>query len=197
MTTTETNPACLDATDALRWLCSRVRLRPGRTLVGIDGPEGSGKDGFAEELASLLADGGQQTLIISLQDYGLDGNLGDCNAAEVRTFIEDVIEPLRNEGSGRYRTPETDDHGHPRWKCADEQAVILVEGLGLHQAPCCTEAHKLWDLSIWLDTPDEAPPQPSRSEPSDPHDDPSGPPTEPVSQPDLVVDNTQPHEAID
>ena len=87
MTTTETNPACLDATDAPRWLRPRVRLRPGRTLVGIDGPEGSGKDGFAEELASLLADGGQQTLIISLQDYGLDVNHSDCNTSEGRTFI--------------------------------------------------------------------------------------------------------------
>ena len=106
MTTTETNPACLDATDALRWLRSRVRLRPGRTLVGIDGPEGSGKDGFAEELAALLADGRRLTcqhpvpldeerFVVTAPDLIITDHRGRTE------LVADVKYKLTADGTGR------------------------------------------------------------------------------------------------
>ncbi len=190
MTTTDdpATPACLDAGAALRWLRSRLRVRPGRTLVGIDGPADAETAVFAEELAALLTDGGQEAISLSLDDYGLSGDLGDHPHAEVAAFVNDVIGPLRNEGSGRYRiAPRDDDPEHPRWACASEQAIVLIEGTGLHRSPCCTDTHKVWDLSIWLGEPtqhisaDQLQPLPDNI----------------PNNADLVVDDADPHARID
>lgn len=191
-------PVRLDGREAMRWLRSRLRLRPGRTLVAIDGLPGAGKTSFADELAELLADCGTECVRISLDDYGLSA---DADPAEIFAFVTDVIEPLASGGSGRYRTPAVDASGQPQWACVAESAVVVVEGRSLHAAPFCTSPdQRLWNLSVWLDVPlDEA--DRRRSPTSEPSPrlaqlrylrecDPAG-------RADLVVDNCRPHPPID
>lgn len=149
------HPVRLDGREALRWLRSRLRQRPSRTLVAIDGLPGAGKTSFANELAELLADSGTECIRISLDDYVLTAT---DDPDTVATFLEDVIEPLTDNGSGRYRTPTLDHARLPKWTCVGDQAVVLVDGCGLH-APAFTDSagEHPWQLSVWLDVPvDEA-----------------------------------------
>lgn len=148
-------PIRVDGREALRWLRSRLRLRPRRTLVAVDGLPGAGKTSFATELAELLADSGTECIRVSMDDYALTAR-DDPQA--VARFLEDVIEPLTGDGSGRYRTTPLDHARLPKWTCVGDQAVVLVDGCGLH-SPAFTDStgEHPWQLSVWLDVPmDEA-----------------------------------------
>ncbi|MDR3070871.1 MAG: hypothetical protein LBU38_07715, partial [Propionibacteriaceae bacterium] len=101
----------LDAVGALKWLRARIRPRPGRTLVGIDGILGAGKYDFADELAGLLRESGLAVVRVSMKDFinlkalreakGEDTGEGYYeNHFNIDSFVEDVVEPLRNDGSG-------------------------------------------------------------------------------------------------
>ena len=201
----------------MRWLRSRLRLLPGRTVVAIDGLAGAGKTCFADELAELLSDGGLATVRISLDAYGL----ADCYGGSIATvqdagtpagwFLEDVLEPLRDAGSGRYRTAVADGSGHPRWACAGDQVVALVDGRYLHGAPFCNSTgDSVWDLSVWLDVSmDEAYHRLNSVQGQDSDQRPlGGDPCrsiqlrylhecDPASRADLVVENWRPHVPVD
>ena len=111
----ETKPAEPLSRDAgISWLVSRIRPRAGRTLVGIDGVDGAGKTTFADDLATELVDSGLTVIRISLDDFlnpaevrhaqgrtSPEGFLADTY--DYQRFIEDVLEPLGSDGSGRYR----------------------------------------------------------------------------------------------
>lgn len=187
----------LEGREAMRWLRSRLRLRPSRTLVAIDGLAGAGKTCFADELADLLSDSGVETLRISLDDYGLGV---DGLPEPAHGFVEDVLEPLRSAGSGRYRTAVTDQAGNGRWACAADQAVVLVDGRYLHQAPFHTASgDRVWDLSVWLEVPLACCRE--RDQSTDPGDAQLAQRylrvCDPASRADLVVDNRLPHPPID
>lgn len=169
MTDTTHDQVTLDGRAGLRWLRSRLRLKPGRTMVAIDGLLGSGKTSFADELAGLIGECGINTVRISLVDYL---NPQDVRYAQGRTspkgffedsfdldlFMAEVIEPLGQEGSGRYRAAAYDrDRETPvrsPWRVAPESAVIIIDGTLLHCPRFAVDrSHKLWDLSVWLEVP--------------------------------------------
>lgn len=209
--------ARLEGRHAMRWLRSRLRLMPGRSVVAIDVLAGAGKTCFADELAELLSEGGLATMRISLDAYGLS----DCYSGPIATvegaatpsdwFLEDVLEPVRGAGSGRYRTAVADGSGSPRWACVGDRTVVLVDGRYIHGPPFCSSTgDSVWDLSVWLDVPMGLAYQRLHLEQGDRphrrsavgHADRS---TQvrylrecgPASRADLVVENWRPHQPID
>ena len=192
-------PIQLDGRGALRWLRSRLRQRPGRTLVAIDGLPGAGKTSFAADLAEALSDSGAECIRISLDDYALTAT---DDPETITKFLEDVIEPRTCDGSGRYRTAALDDAGLPRWACAGDQAVVLVDGRCLH-APVFanTAGDRPWQLSVWLEVPVE-----EANDRRSPESATAAPrleqlrylrECEPARHADVVVDNRRPHLPID
>ncbi len=161
----------LDAAGGLKWLRARLRSRPGRTLGGIDGLDGSGKSTFADDIASMVAECGASTIRISLARYL---NPQSVRYAQGRTsprgfyedsydyqkFHDEVLEPLGREGSGRYRTAaydlETEAPVTSPWQVAPDEAVVIIDGLFLHRKEFATSrTQKVWDYSVWLDVPFE------------------------------------------
>ena len=65
---TETQPH-LGRPEALRWLNARLRSRTGRTLMAIDGVDGSGKTAFADDLADLVRESGTKVIRISFDNF--------------------------------------------------------------------------------------------------------------------------------
>lgn len=200
--------------DALRWLRSRVRLRPGRTLVGIDGLAGSGKTTFADELAALVSDCGIDVIRISLDAHLAPGSVPGEFALPVPTafadFAEDVLQPLGGDGSGRYRLPPDGDRP-ATWRCAPQDAVVIVDGLFLHHPGLCEAGRdRAWDFSVWLEVPaEQAYLRLHHERGADP--DPQAPTNarsydcqlrylaacDPAGRADLVVDTSRPHPSTD
>ena len=161
----------VDAATGLKWLRAKIRTRTGRTLVGIDGVDGAGKTTFADELAVLVAECGNDVIRISLDDYL---NPRSVRYAQGRTsprgffedsyayekFHDEVLEPLANDGSGRYRKASYDlAHETPvksPWLVAPDNAVVIIDGMFLHRrAFAQSRTRKVWDISVWLDVPFE------------------------------------------
>ncbi|MCW5950995.1 MAG: hypothetical protein KIT69_01880 [Propionibacteriaceae bacterium] len=161
----------LDAHGGLKWLRARLRSRAGRTLVGIDGLDGSGKATFADDIAAMVTECGGSTIRISLRKYL---NPQSVRYAQGRTsprgfyedsydyqkFHDEVLEPLGREGSGRYRTAAYDLAAEAPvtspWLVAPDDAVVVIDGLFLHRKEFATSrAQKVWDYSVWLEVPFE------------------------------------------
>jgi uridine kinase len=163
----------VDAPQALKLLRARIRARNGRTLIGIDGILGSGKAQFADELAELLRESGITVIRLSMKDFmhpkevrellgDEDGLKWYMNSFNYQAFIDKVIEPLSNEGSGRYLEKyydgDTDCDCPHKWSLAPDNSVAIVDGLFLHRKIFFDEnGKKFWDISVWLEVPfDEA-----------------------------------------
>lgn len=153
----------------LSWLVARIRHRVGRTMVAIDGVDGAGKSSFADDLAAELDDSGLEVIRLSMDDFlnpaGLrhakgrtspEGFIADTY--DYRRFIDDALDPLSSEGSGRYRPKSydlaTETPVAPPWKVAPDHAVTVVDGMFLHRDRLRNaRGKKLWDLSVWLQVP--------------------------------------------
>ncbi len=196
--------------DALRWLRSRIRLRPGRTLVGVDGIAGSGKSTFADELGGLISECGLKVIRIPMDEYLSPDEPALPGAAAFAAAVEDVLQPLARDGSGRYRTAPA-GHQPGRWACAPEEAVVIVDGLFLHHPSLIAAGvPRAWDYSVWLEVPIEqayARLHELRGSDPDPRSASSLPSAtvqlqyiatcDPAGQADLVVDNSRPHASTD
>jgi uridine kinase len=206
--------------EAITWLKCQLRPLAGRTMVAIDGVDGSGKTSFADELAEELRESGTKVIRISFDNF--------LNPAEVRhargltspegffedtydyeRFIDDVLEPLSRDGSGRYRSASYDfgkeEPLNPPWSLAPDHAVVVVDGMFLHRdALRNARGKKIWDLSVWLEVPfDVSVPRMARRDgtPADPLDERNAryvkgqelyiATCEPARRADLVVDNAQ------
>jgi uridine kinase len=216
----------LDAAAGLRWLRAKLRNRTGRTLVGIDGVEGAGKTTFADDLAVVLRECGIEVIRISLDDYL---NPQSVRYAQGRTspkgffedsydypkFVEEVLEPLGCQGSGRYRTAaydlESESPVKSPWQVAPDNAVVIIDGMFLHRSAFCTGGgRKAWDLSVWLDVPFEESYRRLHQRlgfSENPHD-PSNARyyegqlmyiqmCDPASKADIVIENAAPHADLD
>ncbi|GAB3519752.1 uridine kinase [Arthrobacter monumenti] len=133
-----------------------------RTLIGIDGVDGSGKTTFANTLAMSFPS--RQTAVIHVDDF--------LNPPEVRhrrgrhspegfwldsydyeALWRDVIEPLLPSGTGIYRAasfdPSKDKALQPSPQQSATDTVVIIEGMFLH----LDELVNVWDLSLFLDVP--------------------------------------------
>lgn len=220
------SPTRLDAHGGLKWLRAKLRSRTGRTLVGIDGLDGSGKSTFADDIAAMVAECGVSTIRISLRKYlnpqsvryaqGRTSPRGFYeDSYDYRKFHDEVLEPLGREGSGRYRTAAYDLAAEAPvsspWLVAPDDAVVIIDGLFLHRREFATSrTRKVWDYSVWLDVPFEEAYRRLHDDEgfsADPRD-PSNAryyegqllyqrECQPEEKADLVIENVQPHTSID
>jgi uridine kinase len=132
--------------------------------VAVDGPDGSGKTTFAEELDAALRSAGRLVVRVSLDDFhhvrALRYRLGNESpegfwrySFNYRRFRSDVLEPFAPDGSRLYRTAAhdlaTDTVLDPEPCTALPGTVLIVDGLFLHR----DEIVDAWDLSVFLDVP--------------------------------------------
>lgn len=130
--------------------------------VGVDGPDGSGKTMFADELAATLARLGRRVIRLSADDFhnvravryrlGRESPVGFwLDAFDYDRFIADVLDPLGPNGGNRYRPAAhdltSDAPLDPPWRTAAPGSVVIVDGLFLHR----DELVDHWDFSIFLD----------------------------------------------
>lgn len=134
--------------------------------VAIDGIDASGKTTLANELVQPVErlgyqvirasiDKFQQPKVIRLQRGSLSPEGYYYDAFDYESFKTALLEPLGANGNRLYYTEHFDLGENvkiePNWKQADEQAVLIVDGVFL-QRP---EINAYWDLRIWVDVPFE------------------------------------------
>lgn len=118
----------------------------GRTLVAVDGREGSGQAAFADALVAALKDRGAVAARLPMDAFRT--HVGDDYSAgfDYDDFRETAVQPFR---AGDTVLPELDDRvappGLPRGLPAD--AVLVVDGVFLNRP----ELSGNWKHSIWLE----------------------------------------------
>jgi uridine kinase len=144
----------------------RVPASPGGACprIAVDGPDGSGKSTFADELAAAVRALGRTVVRVSLDDFhhlravryrrGRDSPEGFWrDSFDYPRFRGDVLEPFAPGGTRRYRPAAhdlaTDTMLDPPPRTAPPGAVLIVDGLFLHR----DETVEAWDLSVFLDVP--------------------------------------------
>ncbi|MEV4538926.1 AAA family ATPase [Asanoa sp. NPDC049518] len=137
---------------------------PGCLRVAVDGPDGSGKSTFADELAAAVHALGRRVVRVSLDDFhnvravryrqGRESPEGFWqDSYNYLRFLSDVLDPFGPAGSRRYRPAAhdlaTDTILDPEPLTALPGTVLVVDGLFLHR----DEIVMAWDLSVFLDVP--------------------------------------------
>lgn len=132
--------------------------------VAVDGPDGSGKTTFADELATAVSSLDRPVVRVSLDDFhnlravryrqGRESPEGFWqDSFNYRRFHSDVLEPFAPGGSRRFRPVAhdlaTDSTLDPEPCTALPGTVLIVDGLFLHR----DEIVNAWDLSVFLDVP--------------------------------------------
>ncbi|MET8151513.1 uridine kinase [Actinoplanes sp. NPDC049668] len=152
--------------EVLGHVARRIPVLDGRACprVAVDGPDGSGKTVFADELAAAVRALGRTVVRVSLDDFhnpravryrqGRESPEGFwLDSYDYRRFRGDVLEPFAPGGSRRYRPAAhdlaTDAVLDPPPRTAPPGAVLIVDGLFLHRE----EVVRDWDLSVFLDVP--------------------------------------------
>jgi uridine kinase len=128
----------------------------GCVRVAVDGPDGTGKTVFADELAATLRARDRPVLRVSMDDFhnvravryrlGRDSPEGFWrHAFDYARFHADVLRPLGPGGTRRYRVAAhdlaTDAVLDPEPRVAPAGAVLVVDGLFLLRA----ELAGAWD----------------------------------------------------
>jgi uridine kinase len=152
--------------DVIGHVAGRIPVRQGGTClrVAVDGPDGSGKTTFADELAAAVRALGRPVVRVSLDDFhnvravryrqGRESPQGFWqDSYDYRRFRDDVLEPFAPGGVRRYRPAAhdlaTDTVLDPPPRTALPRSVLIVDGLFLHR----DEIGSVWDLSVFLEVP--------------------------------------------
>lgn len=155
------------AADIVNDLAQRVRsIKPKarRRLIAIAGPPASGKSTFAENLVAAL---GPSAALVPMDGFHLDNRLLDARNLRHRkgapeTFdVAGFVHMIRRLGTDPIVTIPVFDRARDiaiagASEITDTTDTAVVEGnyLLLNEAPW-TDLHPLWDLSIFLDVPEE------------------------------------------
>lgn len=132
--------------------------------VAVDGPDGSGKTTFADELAAAVRSLGRPVVRVSVDHFhnvrsvryrqGRESPQGFWqDSYNYQRFRSDVLDPFAPGGTRRYRPAAhdlvTDAVLDPQPQNAAPESVLIVDGLFLHR----DEIGDVWDLSVFLEVP--------------------------------------------
>ncbi|MCC6269672.1 MAG: uridine kinase [Microbacteriaceae bacterium] len=152
----------------------------GRTLVAVDGRHGAGQQQFAEDLAETLTLQDAKAFCARIDDFfrpradreregWLDGVAHYREAYDYSLLRRVLVDPFHTGGSTGFVLTGFDEVRdqpifQPKWMSAGPDAVLIVEGVFLHRP----ELARMWNYSIWLDTPtgpsdESAPDQPEKA----------------------------------
>ena len=138
----------------------------GRTLLAVDGLDGSGKTLFADALAERLGRGGHAVFRASIDSFhrpraaryarGEDSPEGFYkDSYDYALFRRVLVEPFKMGGSTGFVTDAFDYRRDTQvemdWKTGPQDATLVVDGIFLNRP----ELRGLWNWSIWLDVPAE------------------------------------------
>ena len=122
----------------------------GRTLVAVDGREGSGQAEFADGLVAALTTAGAAAARLPMAAYATHAEDEYAAGFDYDDFRTTAVQPFR---SGEAVLPELRDRvappGLPDPLPAD--AVLVVDGVFLNRP----EISGIWKHSIWLQVPEE------------------------------------------
>lgn len=134
----------------------------GRTTLAVDGPDGAGTKGFADDLALAFERGGFAVFRASVDDFhqprehrhragrfSAEGYYRDAFDYSVLRRV--LLEPFRMGGSTGFQLRgfdrERDAVVESAWVTGPADAVLIVDGVFLNRF----ELRGAWNFSIWLD----------------------------------------------
>ena len=148
----------------LRALATEImgRYGRGRTIVAIDGPDASGREAVADDLAAVLEERGHPAFRASLRYFqrsrAEQDRFGPETPERQYRFGHDysalrrvLVEPFRMGGSTGFVTrafdPDSDAWIEPTWLTAPRDATLIVDGDFVNRR----ELRDLWSYSVLLD----------------------------------------------
>ncbi|MDQ4138865.1 MAG: hypothetical protein M3116_08505 [Actinomycetota bacterium] len=122
----------------------------GRTLVAVDGREGSGQGEFAEMLVGALNDKGTEAARLPMEAFATRSEDVYASGFDYDDFRRTAVQPFR---SGEAVMPQLRDRVVPPGLSDDlpANAVLVVDGVFLNRP----EINGIWKYSIWLEVPQE------------------------------------------
>lgn len=134
----------------------------GRTLLGIDGADGSGKTRFADDLALAFRRGGFEVFRASIDGfhrpralryergrYSAEGGYRD--AYDYSQFRRVLVEPFLLGGSTGFVLEafdlERDVPKEMEWVTGPADAILIVDGRFLNRP----ELQGIWHFTVWLE----------------------------------------------
>ncbi len=145
----------------------RERRGLGRALVvGMTGPDASGKSQLAEAVRREVEDGGEQVVVVHVDDFHhprahrYAGHLPEPDkyleqSIDVDRLVDEVLAPLRRDGSLHHRLHHLDITADTwtveRRYDVGADTLVLVEGVFLMQP----RLRELLDRVVYLDVDDE------------------------------------------
>lgn len=134
-------------------------------LIGIDGPDASGKSTFADQLASVLQSSSPREVIrISLDNFHNDRQVryqsGRASAAgywrhafNLRCIVSNVLQPLKPGGSRSISLKSYDlenerpvDKQDLEWRKVEPGSIVIIDGVFLQRK----ELKDFWDAVVFL-----------------------------------------------
>ena len=144
--------------DTLRAVASEIlhNYARGRVFVAVDGLDGSGTDGFADDLAAAFIEQGHAAFRASLGDFSKpraqrDSSKGVSGVVDESKLRRMLVEPFRLGGSTGW-SPKAFDAVADRevetsWVTGPADAVLVVDGAQLNSPELAT----LWNYSIYVE----------------------------------------------
>ncbi|GFE64304.1 nucleoside/nucleotide kinase family protein [Litoreibacter roseus] len=139
----------------------------GRKLIAVAGPPASGKSTLAEDLVSRLTDGGCAAALVPMDGFHLDNRVleplglllrkGAPDSFDAAGFLH-LVKRLQNDSEVVYpvfdRPSDCAIAGAAVLKA--EVDIVVIEGnYLLFDAPVWRDLKTIWDVSVWLDIPED------------------------------------------